>query len=161
MKRFFYFLIAIICISCSEQKEATFSLTGTSNGIEKGTILYLENSLTKEIIDSASVENNSFEFHTILPNSPMETLLFTKDYSQYRYMWLETKPMTFDATTSDFRKAIIQGSAPEKLRQEFYNSIDTLPRSERQKMEKEFVRDNPNSIVSASKLSSYTTTWGR
>ena len=35
------------------------------------------------------------------------------------------------------------------------------PRNERQKMEMEFVKNNPSSIVSAFTLSVYSTTWGK
>jgi len=153
-------IIVLTIISC-KQEETTFSLIGKTNNIENGIMLYLENSLTKEVIDSAIVENNSFEFHTTLPDTPLLILLFTKDYSHYRNMWLEDKPMTFDASISDFSKAEINGSISQQLLQGFINSIDTLPRNKWSKMEKDFITKNPNSIVSANMLSVYSTSWGR
>jgi peroxiredoxin len=69
--------------------------------------------------------------------------------------------MTFTVTEIDFRNADVTGSATENLCQSLYKGIDTLPRQERRKLEMEFVYNNPNSIVSASILSVYTTTWGK
>jgi peroxiredoxin len=161
MKKLVYGLIILLSISCNENPKARFSLIGNTNGIENGTILYLENTLTNELIDSAVVENNHFKFQTKLSKTPLETVLRTKDNSHYRFLWLENKPMTFDGTKMDFTNAIVKGSNSENLSQTLYNRIDTLSRDERLKQEMEFVKNNPNSIVSASILSVYLTTWGK
>ncbi len=136
-----------------------FSLIGTTNGIENGTVLYFD---TKEIlIDSAVIENNSFSFKTKLPKSPLQVVLRTKNFSNYRFLWLENSPMTFDAARTDFRNAIVTGSLEENLSQTLSKETDSLPRDERLKKEKEFVNKNPNSIHSAYILSVYSTTWGK
>lgn len=148
-------------VSCSEKPKIEFSLIGKTNGIDNGTVLYLGNNSSKELIDSVSVQNNSFIFNTKLRKAPLRVVLRTKDYSHYRFLWLENKPMTFDQTQTDFRNAVVMGSQPESLSQSLYQKIDTLPRVERLKEEMEFVKNNPNSIVSADILSVYSTTWGK
>ncbi len=159
MKKIIFGIITLLAISCNEKKETEFSLNGTTNGIENGTILYLD--IGNKTIDSTKIENNTFVFNSKLPNSPLQVIIRKKDFSQFRYLWAENKPMTFDATKTDFRNAKITGSESENLNFSLHQKTDTLPRNERQKLEIEFVKNNPNSIISASMLSFYSTTWGK
>lgn len=159
MRKIIFGIITLLTFSCNEKPKAVFSLRGMTNGIENGAILYLD--YENKALDSTVVQNNSFEFKTKLPNTPMKLWLHNKDFSNYRAFWAEDKTMTFDATKTDFRNAKITGSESEELSFNLYQEIDTLPRSERQQKEMEFVKINPNSIVSASMLSLYSTTWGK
>jgi peroxiredoxin len=159
MKRIIFGIITLLTISCNEKSQTEFSLSGKTNGIENGTTLYLD--IKNNTIDSTKIENNSFVFQTKLSNSPLQVIIRTKDFSQYRFLWAENKPMTFDATKTDFRNAKVTGSETENLSFSLSQKIDTLPRNKIQKLEIEFVKNNPNSIVSASMLSLYSTTWGR
>lgn len=159
MKKIVFGIITLFVISCNLKPKEEFSLTGKTAGIENGDIIYLEHNET--VLDSTLVENSSFEFKTRLPNTPIEIWLYNKDFSNYRVFWAENKPMTFDATKADFINAKITGSESEELSFNLYQKIDTLPRNERRKMEMEFVKNNPNSIVSASMLSLYSSTWGK
>ena len=159
MKKIIFVLITLLTISCNEKPKTEFSLNGKTNGFENGTLIFLD--YNNKTIDSAIIEDNSFEFNTKLSFSPIELWLHNKDFSNYRAFWAEDKAMTFDATKTDFRNAEITGSEPEDLSSSLYQKIDTLPRNERQKLEMEFVRNNPKSIVSASMLSVYSTTWGK
>ncbi len=161
MKKILFGLLTLIIISCNEKSVVEFSLSGTTNGIENGTVLYLDDISNKELIDSVFVENNSFNFKTKLPITPLRVVLRTKDYSHYRFLWLEKNPMTFDGTKADFRNANVTGSKSENLSQNLHKEIDTLSREDQQKKEIEFVKNNPNSIVSANTLSIYSTTWGK
>lgn len=159
MRKIIFGIITLLTFSCNEKPKAEFSLSGLTNGIENGVILYLD--YNNKPLDSTVVQDNSFEFKTKLPNTPMKLWLHNKDFSSYRAFWAEDKPMTFDATKTDFRNAIIIGSESEELSFNLHQKIDTLPRSKRQQKEMEFVKNNPNSIVSASMLSLYSTTWGK
>jgi peroxiredoxin len=159
MRNIIFVITTLLTFSCSEQSQSEFSLSGITNGIENGATIYLD--YNNEALDSAVVKDNSFDFKTKLPNTPIQLWLHNKDFSNYRAFWAEDKPMTFDATNTDFRNAKIIGSETENLSFSFYKKIDTLPRNEMQKLEVEFVKDNPNSIVSASMLSIYSTTWGK
>lgn len=161
MKKTVYALIILLSASCNSNPKTGFSLTGNTKGIENGTMLYLDNTLDNKLIDSAIVENNHFKFQTSLTKTPLLTVLRTKNYSQYRFIWLENNPMTFDGTKTDFRNAHLEGSDSENLSQTLNNRIDTLSRTESQKLEMEFVKNNPGSIVSAYMLSVYASTWGK
>ncbi len=160
-KRILIGFLALSVLSCKDKPEAGYSLTGKTQGIESGTVLYLQNNLSNELIDSTTVMDNSFVFQASLSDTPLQVILRTNNYSHYRYMWIENIPMTFDATKSDFRNAIVNGSETEELSQTLYRFIDTLSREESLLKEQEFVNKYPYSIVSASILSVYSTTWGK
>jgi peroxiredoxin len=161
MNKYLYGLIILISLSCNQNPKAEFSLIGETMGIENGTILYLYNTLTNKLIDSAIVENNHFKIQNKLPETPLHSVLRTKDYSHYRFMWLENNPMIFNGGQADFRNAIVTGSEAENVNQTLNNQVDTLQGNERQKLEMEFVENNPNSIVSSYILSVYSTSWGK
>lgn len=158
MKRIIVGVLALMAISCS-QNTKKFSLNGKTNGLKDGTIVLMK--VDGQVIDSAEITNNSFEFHTKLPQSPMEVELGTKDGSQYRYLWLENNPMTLDATRSDLRKADVSGSENEDLSELLSKRTDTIPRNKRHKYRIELISDNPDKLFSAYLLSFYATTWGK
>lgn len=159
MKKLIFGLLLIFLSSCNEEKQKEFSLQGKTQEIENGTILYLDADNT--LLDSTTIQNNSFEFHTDLTESPKQAILRTKDYSQYRYLWLEDTLMTFDATKSDFSNAIVIGSYEENLSQELSKKTDSLPREKQLEMEMEFVKNHPKSVHSSYILSVYSSTWGK
>ncbi|BAO75250.1 AhpC/TSA family protein [Winogradskyella sp. PG-2] len=159
MKKLIFGITTLLVISCNEKSKEEFSLIGTTNDIENGTVLYLDN---KEVlIDSVVIENNSFVFNTKLSKSPLQVVLRTKNFSNYRFLWLENNPMTFNANQSDFRNAIVTGSKEENLSQVLSKETELLPRDERLIKDMEFVSKNPNSVHSAYILSVYSTTWGK
>ena len=70
MRKIIYGIITLLTVSCNEKPNAEFSLSGMTNGIENGTVLYLDYDNKK--LDSTVVQNNSFKFKTKLPNTPMK-----------------------------------------------------------------------------------------
>jgi len=68
MKRIIFGIITLLTISCNEKPKGEFSLSGITNGIENGDILYLD--FNNKTIDSTKVENNTFKFTTKLTTSP-------------------------------------------------------------------------------------------
>ncbi|MEO1218565.1 MAG: AhpC/TSA family protein [Bacteroidota bacterium] len=162
-----YIITSILFLfSCSQAvvEDSKFSLTGITHGIEDGTVLIMDFDSGNTILDSAIVKDNRFEFKTVLPKDPIQVVLHTKDFTHFRFLWLENLPMTFDARGSDFRHANVTGSSIEDLSEEYVTGIDSIPRSEkkrRREFEIEFVETHPNSIHSALMLSGYSTTWGR
>ena len=161
MKKLMLGVIPFLIIACSTKPIDHFQLNGTTNDLENGTVLYLDDTGTETLIDSTIVKNDSFHFQTKLSKTPLQVILRTKNFSHYRFLWLENNPMTFDATDSDFRNAIVTGSVEESLSFKLSKETDTLPREERTKKEQQFVREHPNSIHSAYALSVYATTWGK
>ena len=163
MKNTIFGIILILFSSCNDKSSAEFSLKGKTRGIENGTMIYLDNadSQTIDLIDSTKVENNSFVFNTELPNSPLHVVLRTNDDSHYRFLWLENKSMTFDATQNDFENTIVTGSKVENLAQSLRKELENLSEENQRKKEIEFIKEHPNSIVSAETLSTYLTTFGK
>ncbi|MEM6687680.1 MAG: AhpC/TSA family protein [Bacteroidota bacterium] len=159
MKKILFGLLTLVLISCNEKTEKVFSLTGTTNGFEDGTILYLD--VDNNTIDSTKIEGNKFVFNTKLPEDIVRANVRTKNFSQYRILWLENNTMTFDASSSDFRNAVVTGSKEEELKQNLFKEIKSLTRAEALKKEMEFVNTHPNSRSSASILSVYASTWGK
>lgn len=159
MKKIILVYCAILLVSCNEKKEVSFSLNGQTQGIKDGTTLYLDGD--DKIIDSTKVNNNSFEFITDLRQSPTQVVLRTKDFSHYRFLWLEDTLMTFDASQSDFRNAKVTGSYEEDLSQKLHKQTDSLPREKQLEKNMDFVSKHPNSVHSAYMLSVYSSTWGK
>ncbi|WP_299361986.1 TlpA disulfide reductase family protein [Winogradskyella sp.] len=163
MRKISCVLLILLFISCNDKTENEFSLAGKTNNFENGTMIYLDNadSQNVDLIDSTSVENNSFVFNTKLSNSPLHVVIRTNDDSHYRFLWLENNPMTFDASQNDFENAIVTGSKEELLAQPLRKELETLSEEDQRKKEIEFIKKNPNSIVSVETLSVYSTTYGK
>lgn len=159
MKKLIFGVIIALTISCKKKIDQEFSLSGSTNGFKNGDVVYID--YNNKTIDSTTIENNMFVFNTKLPIHPINLWVHNKDFSNYRSFWAENNPMLFDASKNDFRNAKITGSETEKLSFDLYKKIDTLPRNERLNMEMKFVKDNPNSIISASILAVYSSTWGK
>ena len=159
MKKILFYFIIILIASCSEKQEMKFSLKGTTQGVENGTTIYLDKD--NVIIDSTTIENNSFAFSERLLKSPIELILRTKDFSEHRFLWIENKPMIFKATDTGFENATITGSEIEDLTFKLYQKLETVSEEKAIELEIEFVKNNPTSIASASILSVYSTTWGK
>ena len=161
MKKLMLGVTPFLIIACSTKPIDHFQLNGTTNDLENGTVLYLDDTGNETLIDSTIVENNSFHFQTKLTKTPLQVILRTKDFSHYRFLWLENNLMTFDASDADFRNAKVTGSVEESLSYKLSKEIDTLPRKERLKKEQQFVKQHPTSIHSAYILSVYSSTWGK
>ncbi|MCR9228356.1 MAG: AhpC/TSA family protein [Flavobacteriaceae bacterium] len=161
MKRLLIGFLPFIIIACSRKPNDQFELDGLTNDLENGTVLYLDDTEAETLIDSTIVEKNTFHFQTELTKTPLQVILRTKDFSHYRFLWLENNPMTFDAANSDFRNAIVTGSLEESLSYNLSKQTDTLPRGQKIITEQQFVKQHPTSIHSAYVLSVYSTTWGK
>ncbi|MBO6200659.1 MAG: DUF4369 domain-containing protein, partial [Chryseobacterium sp.] len=126
MKIILFGLILLSMISYGQKKESIFSLQGKTNNFEDGTVLYLKNNLDGKIIDSTAVTNNQFKFSTKISKFPARVLLYNKAFTQWRDLWLENNKMYFDASVSNFKKAIVTGSHSENLSQKLYNNTEKL-----------------------------------
>jgi peroxiredoxin len=144
-------IILITFCNVNAQNEG-FSLKGKTSNIDDGTYLYLRNLVNGGNIDSAKVDNNSFTFTTDIPEPTIFAMLFTKDRKNFKEMWLEDRPMTFDASKNDFNNAIVTGSKNQELSKRVKNEIhldiiETSPDTIRMR-EVSFVKEHPNSLVS-------------
>ncbi len=140
---------------------AEFSLSGTTRDLADGTVLQLSDSQNNNVLGNAVVRRGKFQFEFDLPSSPLYAILHTKDWSNYRHVWLESGPMFFSGANSDFKDSVISGSATENLNQSLTKKTKGVPRNEKHKLEAQFIEDNPDSVVSAHILSVYATSWGK
>lgn len=152
-------ILTLMVVSCGGKAESQFSLKGLTLGVKDGNILYLDTN--NKTIDSAVVINNAFTFETKLSSFPRQAVLRKKDNSQARMMWIEDRPMTFDASRSFFKNAIVTGSESENLFYSLMQKLETSSIEDRQKLEIEFLGTNSTSIVSAFMLSLYSISWGK
>lgn len=162
MKKTIFGVLILLFVSCNQKSDTGFSLIGKTKGIENGTMIYLDNADSQNIdlIDSTTVENNSFIFNTKLSNSPLQVALWTDD-EHYRFLWLENNKMTFDASKSNFENAKVTGSDVENLAQSLRKELESLTEKKQRKREIKFIKNHPNSIVSVEILSTYSTTFGK
>ncbi len=126
------------------------------------TVLYLD--FTDEgdkKIDSTYVVGESFTFEGVIKSDVVYALLRTQNYSDYKFFWIESGTIRFEAKKGGFRKATITGSKTQDEQNKLNLSLENSSETERSNIEKRFVKENPNSIISAHLLSSYASTWGK
>ncbi|MFD2515981.1 redoxin domain-containing protein [Pontibacter locisalis] len=195
------FSFLLLTGGCAEKKITAsnipfdgFVLKGTAKGFADSTLLYLEdadNSKTNKPLDSAFVINERFELSGKIEEPSQQFILKTKDLSNYRFIWLENKSVSFEGEKGKFRDATVLGSVTENENNELNTLMLSVRRSQdsiSNKLEEKgltkieraelngklqslyqeeeqryisFVRNNPASIVSAHLLEVFSSTWGR
>jgi peroxiredoxin len=203
MKRLYILPLSFLLLTagCAEKKITAsnipfdgFVLKGIAKGFADSTMLYLEdtdNSKANTPLDSALVINEKFELSGKLEEPIQRFILKTKDFNNYRFLWLENKTIFFEGEKGKFRNATVLGSVTEAENSELNTLMLPVRRSQDsisnkleekgltkverarlngklQSLDKEeeqryisFVRNNPASIVSAYLLEGFSSTWGR
>lgn len=155
------FLI-IGCNSIDKNENNRFLLEGITNEINDGTVIQLLDVLSNRIIDSTEVKNKKFSFSGNLKIVPLQVFIQTKDRLEFREVWLENKQMVFDASNTDFMNSKVSGSETQKLADLHFNEVKSIQDFDKMhKFTKKFIKDYPESIVSASFLSIFSTAWGK
>ncbi|MBC7846393.1 MAG: AhpC/TSA family protein [Flavobacterium sp.] len=161
MKKTLLVLFVILSVSCFGQNKTKFSLYGKTKDIADGTVLLLQNTLTNKFIDSVVVKNNTFLFQTKISSFPIQVVLFDKS-SSAKMIWLENNKMTFDATTTSFREAVITGSKADSLVAVLRKEGRALKSYEEMVAnELKFIQNHPDNIVSAHNLSIMASVFGK
>lgn len=103
-----------------------FIITGKTYGFKDSTILYLEYNGIKKSRDSAIVLNGHFVIKGVYPEKVVSerVILRTKDYSDYKYFWLDGENINFYGTKGNFNNAKITGSAAQQLSDEYSRLIE-------------------------------------
>lgn len=154
-----FVLLLFLNYTLSAQKR-TFTINGKVQGIEDKTWLYLKDSNRDLVIDSTKVDDNSFKFESKIDSFPIRVILHSKNFKNYAFFWLEDEKLVFNASNSTFKEARITGNI-NQLDNQLKQSLKSKIRRERLMLEKQFVEDNPNSIISANILSVYKTTFNK
>jgi len=147
--------------SCQKTKVPNAQIHGLTINIEDGSKIYLEDILSKEIIDSTEVLENEFHFDLSVDGNPKQVKVRRKDNKHRRIFWLDPGIIKLDATVDDFRKSTVHGSKTQHLYESHVASKKGLTYQDRQEKDQTFVREHPNEILSAFMLSVSTTTWGK
>ena len=167
-----------------------YQINGTVTGLADGTWLYLRTSKPDKNIDSGKVMDGKFSMSGDISEKAAPVYLYTEKYTNYVHFWLENTTITMSIKAGAFKKGTITGSATQdedkqldKLRQPLDAISDSLNRiltvttdtafrrkiiaeiritdAKGKKVEQDWVKSNPNSLVSANVLNIYTTTWGK
>jgi thiol-disulfide isomerase/thioredoxin len=152
-------LASALTNSCGQDK---YEVIGSAKGLTDNTILFLE--FTDEnntILDSASVVGEKFTFKGQLKSKAVNAIIRTRNFSDYKFFWLENSTIRFNAETGKFRESDIRGSKTQDVQNGLNQLLETASEKERTNQEKRFVREHPNSIISAHILNVYSSTWGK
>ncbi|PRX49632.1 TlpA disulfide reductase family protein [Salegentibacter salegens] len=164
MRLLFVIFSFLFIVTSLQAQESSFSLTGKTNDIKDGSWLYFQDLVNGGTLDSAEVQNNSFKFDTKLPEPSMWVMLHTKDRSKFKELWLQDKPMRFDASNTDFQDAEVTGSISQELVDEIkavYEDYDKISETELRKRQEEFIKSNPNALISLRMLYEVSGKWGQ
>jgi len=154
----------VFILNTLQAQESSFSLTGKTTDLKDGSWLYFRDLVNGGTLDSAEVNNNTFKFETKLPEPRMWVMLHTKGRSKFKEIWLQNKPMRFDATEEDFQEAEITGSLSNQLVEEekaIYKDFDKISDAELRKRQETFIKKYPNALISARMLYEVSGTWGQ
>lgn len=190
MRSFSFLAFAIFgLISCNDNKSANgYDLTGTVKNAPDGSMIYLWTN--NELIDSTIVEDEKFRF-TGEVEDPAQAAIEIKDSRDYNFFWLENTEMEFTGEAGKFMEGKVTGSqthdeykimskrmlpieqridslealySDENTSQTKRDSLRLEYKAERERgtqIEKEFVKEYPNSYVSLLALDIYKFSWGK
>ena len=151
----------ILTVSFRQENERGYKIMGSTNGFTDSTLLYLDDVTDGSFIhlDSAYIINGKFLFAGSLKSKATKTYIRTKDFSDRFSIWLENSTIYVTAEKGKFKDATIKGSKTQD-EQKILNAVLS---SSKNPKEQEFlyVRNNPQSLISASILSVYCSTWGK
>ena len=184
----FLISMATFVLSCTQKINDSYTLTGFTKNIPNQTPIYLI--LEDETIDSTLVINGNFQFYGEIAH-PMEYHLLIKKTMDFTSIWLEKGEIVFNAEKGKFRYAKISNSESQKENEKLWKPIfayrkkrDSLSKITRNKeldeatiekakiefnhvldqrlqIETDFIKNNPNSYVSAYTLDFYAKTFGK
>lgn len=182
------FMLLVSTLSCKESQETTgYKINGLLKNIPDNTIVYI--SANNKKIDSTTVLNGKFALSGKV-EIPTNVYLIIEEPFNFKAFWLENKEIYFEAEEGEFREAIITGSKTQEEEEilseklmDIQNEMDELEDADLEGMtdleidsiksiydqlEKKyasinqtFIKEFPNSLVSAHVLNTYASTWGK
>lgn len=167
-----------------------YRINGTVTGLPDSTWLYLRTATPDKDIDSCRVIGGKFSMSGRITEKAVPVYLHTAKYTNYVHFWLENNVISVSLKAGEFKKGLISGSATEdedrrldQLRKPYSIAADSLEQildkttdsTERRSLisrirsandkgkevEKEWVRNYPNSLVAANILNIYAISWGK
>lgn len=165
MKTLFILLLtfsALIALVISRNiKPKGFQIIGSTTGLADSTLIFLEDASTSSLLktDSTFIIDGKFSFSGSLKENVSQVILRTRDFSDYKFLWIENSIITFRGERGKFRQATITGSLTQNDQERLDSAIITTGNEREQNIL--FIRNNPASIISAHTLSVYSSTWGK
>lgn len=153
-------LLLVTNISIATAQNMYF-IDGKVNGYPDNTVLYLAD-LSKgsyDDFDSAKVIGGKFSFKGKLKSPVQNSSIHTKDFEDRVSFWLENEKFGFTADKGKFRDAIIKGGPIQKQYEDYKAFCKGY--EDYQAREKEYIKTNPRSFISAYLLNGYSTSWGK
>jgi peroxiredoxin len=151
----------VFTMSFAKMKANKFEINGTTFGFADSTMIFLDDitSSSPATIDSTLIMKGHFRMEGVIKEKTLHTVIRTKDFSDYKFFWLENAVIGFSAGKGKFRNAGIVGSKTQEKQQEL-DSLVGIKGNEKE-TDQVFISNNPASIVSAYILSVYCSSWGR
>lgn len=137
----------------SQTQSNGFKIIGEVSGFSDSTLIYLDG------LDSTFIVKGKFSFKGSFDTKEKYIILHTKGYSDYKMLWIENSLIQFRAKKGDFRNANIIGSSIQTVEDSLQGVIDQFGNARNQYVN--FIKNNPNSILSVHHLAGYAATWGK
>jgi thiol-disulfide isomerase/thioredoxin len=157
MKTKIQIILALLLASCNVNNTG-FTVTGLTSNIPDSTKIYLTDSPVSKIHDSTFIINNHFQFKGSI-DSLTEMTIHTKDYRQYKILWVDKANITLDATKSDLRNGHVSGSHFQDVNSRYLdldmlwkNRIDSISSIIRMSDKKDSVLIKKLSLMKASAI---------
>lgn len=135
MKKGLFLILVITLISCNSDNKG-FTVTGLTSNLSDSTKIYLRNSSSSKICDSTMIFDNKFHFKGIVDSIESYTI-HTKNFQDYKSLWIDNSNITLDASKSNLRIGKISGSHFQNLNSKYLELDDYF----------KFKMDSLNSII--------------
>lgn len=158
MPKLLLFIAILFTLQIANAQEK-FEILGQVTGFADSTKIYLDTmSVTRAIVvaDSSYITSGRFRFTGSIKEGPSQVMIRTKNFEDYKFMWLANEVVNFSAAKGKFRGAKITGSKTQN-ESDLYDSVAGDDRNK----SFTFIESHPQSVVSANILSVYASTWGR
>ncbi len=154
------FLMILLSGFISPPKKG-FKIFGTVSGFADSTLIYLEDVSdgTFQHLDSTYIIKGKFYFEGHLKKPFLRTYLATVGLKEKCFLWLENADINFEAEKNKFSSAIISGAKIQE-EQNILNAIISNSKNPDAE-EKNYVRNNPTTFLSAYLLNFYAVSWGK
>lgn len=182
-------LTLIILSSCQHDKKLSgYEINGIIRNVEDSTAVFL--SLNNKNIDTAIVIGEKFQFIGNI-KEPTRVYLHFNNSRDFKVIWIENSIIRIEGEKGNFKESKITGSLTQKdndlwwsrvrplrkiqdsllliirdrsIEKSYYDSVMAVYNeiSEKEhKINQAFINEFPNSLMSASLLNVYKTTWGK
>jgi len=149
-------------LAFSQKTNGKFSLNGKVTGYSDSTRIYYADARNNQFaVDSTLIINNEFKFSGSVKDKAQQIMIWTKGRADYKFFWIDNAVMTFTATKGKFKQAVIAGSATELENNAFEAACEAGKGAKGPAAKIAYVREHPNSMISANILNIYAAGWGR